>query len=255
MMRAVDDLIDEINTELDAVGLPQVSTAGAPVPRIRLPLEDPKQLAAKIEHTQLRPSAGPKSIVTLCAEATEHDFYGVCVHPIFVEQARALLTDPCHKVITVIGFPFGATLSTVKAFEATNVLEIVDEFDMVLPIARLINGDYTAVYDDIRAVVEAVAGKTVKVILETAYLSQWDKVVACLIAIRAGASFLKTSTGFAGQGATIEDIQLMRHIAPEYVGIKAAGGIKTLDTALQMLDAGANRLGCSSSVDILREVK
>jgi deoxyribose-phosphate aldolase len=214
-----------------------------------------EQLARYIDHTLLKPEASRDQILKLCREAVEHHFASVCVNPCWVRLCAEALRGSEVKVCTVIGFPLGATLSTVKAFEAEECIrQGAGEVDMVINIGALKSGDRQYVEDDIRAVVERAhaLGALVKVIIETVLLTQEEKVLACRLSQAAGADFVKTSTGFAGGGATVEDVALMRQVVGDAMGVKAAGGIRTYADALRMIQAGANRLGTSAGVQIIQ---
>ncbi|MBC7243006.1 MAG: deoxyribose-phosphate aldolase [Anaerolineae bacterium] len=213
-----------------------------------------EQLARYIDHTLLKPEASRDQILELCREAVEHHFASVCVNPCWVRLCAEALRGSEVKVCTVIGFPLGATLSTVKAFEAEECIrQGAGEVDMVINIGALKSGDRQYVEGDIRAVVERAhaLGALVKVIIETVLLTQEEKVLACRLSQAAGADFVKTSTGFAGGGATVEDVALMRQVVGDAMGVKAAGGIRTYADALRMIQAGANRLGTSAGVQII----
>ena len=214
-----------------------------------------EQLARYIDHTLLKPEASRDQILKLCREAVEHHFASVCVNPCWVRLCAEALRGSEVKVCTVIGFPLGATLSSVKAFEAEECIrQGAGEVDMVINIGALKSGDRQYVEDDIRAVVERAhaLGALVKVIIETVLLTQEEKVLACRLSQAAGADFVKTSTGFAGGGATVEDVALMRQVVGDAMGVKAAGGIRTYADALRMIQAGANRLGTSAGVQIIQ---
>ena len=209
-------------------------------------------LARLIDHTVLKPDTTETQIRELCAEAREYCFASVCVSPVWVPVAASELAGTTPMVCTVIGFPHGSSRTPVKAFEtAQAVADGADEIDMVLAIALLKSERYAEVEADIRAVVEAASGRTVKVILETALLTDEEKVIACVLSQNAGADFVKTSTGFAGGGATVAHIRLMRDSVGESVQVKASGGVRGLDAAVAMLDAGATRLGTSAAATIL----
>ncbi|CAN5709414.1 deoxyribose-phosphate aldolase [soil metagenome] len=214
------------------------------------------QVAAMIDHTLLKPDAGEGQIRQLCAEAIEYGFASVCVHPTWVATCIRLLNNTPVKTCTVIGFPQGATLATVKATETTGVIQLgAQEVDMVLNVGRLKDRDYQTVYADIACVVQAAHGDgaLAKVIIETALLTDEEKVTACVIAQQAGADFVKTSTGFNGGGATVADIMLMRQVVGPAIGVKASGGIRTAADARQMIAAGATRIGSSGGVRIVQE--
>lgn len=209
-------------------------------------------LAGRIDHTLLKADATRTAIGALCREAAEHRFASVCVNSRWVPTAAERLAGTGIMVCTVVGFPLGATTRPAKAAEAgITVAEGADEVDMVLDIGGLRSGDLAAVYDDICGVVAAVRPAPVKVILETSMLDDDQKAVACLIAARTGAAYVKTSTGFGGGGATTHDIALMRTMVGDALGVKASGGVRTRADAEAMLRAGADRIGASSSVVIV----
>lgn len=218
-----------------------------------------QDVAARIEHTLLKPEATPENIDALCDEAIVHGFAGVCVNPVFVAwAARRLAAYPAIRVITVVGFPLGANTTATKAFEARRALDDgAHEIDMVVHLGALIVGDRKSVRADIESVAAAVHRATppgaLKVILETATLDEERIILGCRCAVEGEADFVKTSTGFhpAG-GATVEHVRLLRrHVSP--IQVKAAGGIRTWAQAVAMIEAGAARLGTSASVAILRE--
>ncbi|MGY4689135.1 deoxyribose-phosphate aldolase [Salibacterium sp. K-3] len=213
------------------------------------------ELAQMIDHTQLKPETSGKQIQTLCAEARDFGFYSVCVLPVHVTESYRLLQGSDVKVCTVIGFPLGASTTETKTFETKDAVKKgAEEVDMVLPIGLLKDGEETAVENDIRAVVTEAEGKAlVKVILETALLTEDEKKTACRLAVNAGANFVKTSTGFAGGGAETADIALMREVVGPDIGVKASGGIRDRETADAMIAAGADRIGASASVSIVKE--
>jgi deoxyribose-phosphate aldolase len=212
-----------------------------------------KEKARMIDHTLLKPEATKEQIVKLAEEAKTYHFASVCVNPTWVKTAYEILKDTDVKVCTVIGFPLGATTPEVKAFETKNAIENgASEVDMVINIGALKSGDDELVEKDIRAVVEAAKGKAlVKVIIETCLLTDEEKVRACQLAVKAGADFVKTSTGFSTGGATVEDVALMRKTVGPNVGVKASGGIRSADDLLAMEKAGANRIGASAGVQII----
>jgi deoxyribose-phosphate aldolase len=213
-----------------------------------------KNIAHYIDHTLLKPDATEAQIRQLCAEAAQHDFASVCVNPTWVKLCNELLPPGQGvKVCTVIGFPLGATTSAVKAFEAKTAWQQgADEIDMVLNVGALKSGKLDLVETDIRAVRAAIPGVTLKVIIETCLLTDAEKITACQIAKRAGADFVKTSTGFAKGGATVEDVRLMRQTVGPLMGVKASGGIKSYADAKAMIEAGATRLGCSAGIAIIQ---
>lgn len=214
-------------------------------------------LAGVIDHTLLKPEAMPAQVEALCAEAREHRFCSVCVNPRFVSLCVRLLQGSGVLTCTVAGFPLGATSTTAKVEETRQaVRDGAREVDMVLSVGELRAGNDRAVQDEIAHVAEVchAGGAILKVIIETALLDDAEKVRACRASVAARADFVKTSTGFAKAGATLYDVLVMRHTVGEGVGVKAAGGIRTLDDALAMLVAGANRIGASVGVGILSEL-
>lgn len=216
-------------------------------------------VARMIDHTVLTPDTTEERIRELCAEARAHCFASVCVNPCWVPLAAAELRGTASAVCTVIGFPFGANRAPIKAAEAAQaVRDGATEVDMVLNIGFLQSGRYAEVEDDIRAVVRASreaapeSGVVVKVILETALLTDEQKVIACVLSQNAGADFVKTSTGFAKGGASPEDVALMRRVVGDGMGVKASGGIRSAEDAKRMIAHGASRLGASASVAIVQ---
>jgi len=214
------------------------------------------QLAKMIDSTLLKPTATKDDIAKLCREAKWYRFGCVCINPVYVSLATQLLKETDVKVCSVIGFPFGSTPPEVKAFEARRAAENgAREVDMVINLGALKSGDHEAVKRDIEMVMDLkrlYSDLIVKVIIETGYLTSEEKVTACRLVKEAGADFVKTSTGLVG-GATIEDVQLMRRTVGSDMGVKAAGGIRTLKDALAMIEAGANRIGTSVAVAIIEE--
>jgi deoxyribose-phosphate aldolase len=214
-------------------------------------------LARRIDHTALRPETTRADVERLCRETREYGFAFACVAPVWVSEAARHLEGSPSGVCAVIGFPHGTSTARIKAEEARRALDDgAREVDMVMAIGHLKSGDSAAVERDIGAVVEAAraGGALVKVILETALLSDEQKVLGCRLAEAAGADFVKTSTGFGARGATVEDVRLLAGTVGGRLGVKAAGGIRSLDFALALLDAGATRLGCSASVALLEEL-
>jgi deoxyribose-phosphate aldolase len=213
------------------------------------------QIAKLIDHTLLKPDATREQIVRLAEEAKKYHFASVCVNPVWVPQVYEILKETDVKVCTVIGFPLGATTPETKAFETRNAIENgATEVDMVINIGLLKSGRDEEVEEDIRAVTKAAEGKALtKVIIETCLLTDEEKVRACEIAARAGADFVKTSTGFSTGGATVEDVALMRKTVGDDLGVKASGGVRSLEDLMKMVDAGANRIGTSSGVKIMEE--
>lgn len=209
-----------------------------------------------IDHTLLKPEATKEMIENLCREAKEFDFKSVCVNPYRVSTAYEELRDSDVLVCTVVGFPLGATTKETKFFETDfAVQEGADEIDMVINVGALKSKQYDVVLEDIKSVVQAANGRTVKVIIETCLLTDEEKVKACELSKEAGANFVKTSTGFSTAGANVEDVELMRSIVGDALEVKASGGIRDLDTALKMIEAGATRLGVSAGVQIMKEYK
>lgn len=207
-----------------------------------------------IDHTLLKADATTKQIEKLCQEAKEYDFMSVCINPGFVEKASELLKDSDVKVCTVIGFPLGANTKEVKAYETRSaVKDGADEVDMVINISAAKDGNWDYVEKDIKAVVEASGDALVKVIIETCLLTDSEKVEACLAAKRAGADYVKTSTGFSTGGATVEDVRLMRETVGQDMGVKASGGVGNKEDALAVIEAGASRIGASRGIDIVKE--
>lgn len=213
---------------------------------------NPADLAKYIDHTLLKPSATRADIAKLCDEAIAHKFASVCVNTCHVAQCAMLLKDKGVAVCAVVGFPLGAMETEAKAFETSRAVELgATEIDMVLPVGLLIAGEDDDVRADIAAVVDAAGGKVVKVILETSMLNDEQKERGCRLSVEAGAHFVKTSTGFGGGGATVDDIKLFRRVVGPNVGVKASGGIRDAATAIAMVEAGASRLGVSAGVAIV----
>ncbi len=213
-----------------------------------------KKLNKYIDHTLLKPEATHKQIEELCQQALKYDFASVCVNSCYASYCHQLLKDSDVKVCCVVGFPLGACDSKTKAFETKQAIASgAQEIDMVINVGLAKEHDWQAVKDDIAEVVNAAEGKTVKVIIETCLLTDDEKAEACICAMMANATFVKTSTGFSKSGATVEDVFLMKSVAGEKCQVKAAGGIRTYDDAMKMIDAGADRLGCSASVAIMQQ--
>ncbi len=250
-----DDRIQSAIEQLKSIGM-AISKAVAPDPVPSDHVFDAAQIAAAIEHTLLAPDATRGAVRQLCEEATEFRFCGVCVNPVYVPDAKRLLEKIGCQVVTVVGFPLGSNLTRTKADEAKRVVEAgATEVDMVLHVGGLKAGEFAAVENDIRSVVDAAGAAAVKVIIEACLLTDEEKILACLLAMSGGAAFVKTSTGFSKSGATEDDVQLMRAVVGDRLGVKAAGGIRDLETAQAMLAVGANRLGCSAAVQIMREAQ
>jgi deoxyribose-phosphate aldolase len=211
-----------------------------------------EELASCIDHTLLKPEARASAIDQLCAEAAAHRMFSVCVNPTWIERAKQRLAGSPVRVCTVIGFPLGANVGIVKAYEAEQAVAAgADELDMVVAIGRLLDGDLDHVERDIAGVVAAAQGRLVKVILETALLDRSQIQRGCERAVAAGAGFVKTSTGMGPGGATVEAVRLMRETVGPRIGVKASGGVRDAHVARAMLEAGATRLGSSASLAIV----
>jgi deoxyribose-phosphate aldolase len=214
------------------------------------------ELAKRIEHTNLKPDCTKEEIIQLCNEAITHGFYGICISPYFVQLAKKSIVKKAIKIITVVGFPLGYSTVGAKVEEAKKaIISGADEIDMVMNIAAFKSGDMQTVQNDIQSVVTVchLQNKKVKVIIETAYLSDEEIIRACKVCADCEVDFVKTSTGFASMGAEPRTVKLMRANLPAKIKIKAAGGIKTNKQALEFLDAGADVLGCSNSLKIMEE--
>jgi deoxyribose-phosphate aldolase len=251
------DLIKEVEDFFLELGIEPLESETPIKMEKSMSFDDPKDLAPLIEHTSLKPDVTKKQVIRLCKEAKRCDFYGVCVNPIFVKDAFQLLEGSGRSVISVVGFPLGANITSVKAEEARNAThDRANEIDMMIALGALKGREYVSVYNDIRAVVEASKPIPVKVIIEAGLLDLKEKIYACVLALWAGASCLKTSTGFAykNKSAKIDDIPLMRAAVKNKIGIKAAGGISDYKTAKAMVEAGASRIGSSSSVSIVMDL-
>ncbi len=206
-----------------------------------------------IDHTLLKPESTKEQILTVCTEAKENDFASVCVNPTWVKTVSEALAGSDVMTCTVIGFPLGANTSAVKAFETKDAIANgADEIDMVINVAALIEGNTQLVFEDIKAIVDAANGTTVKVIIETSLLNDEQKTIACELILKAGAQFVKTSTGFNGGGATKADIELFKSVVKDECKIKASGGVRTYEDAMTMINAGADRIGTSGGVSIIK---
>lgn len=206
-----------------------------------------------IDHTALKPDTTQEVVVKLCDEAMEYDFASVCVNPTWVKFCAEALKGSDVKVCTVIGFPLGANTSAVKAFETTDALNNgADEIDMVINIGALKDLDYKLVYEDIKAVVEAAKGHTVKVIIETCLLTDEEIIKVCELAKEAKATFVKTSTGFSTGGATPKDVALMKKTVGDDLEVKASGGVRNYQDMIAVVEAGATRIGTSAGVDLMK---
>jgi deoxyribose-phosphate aldolase len=230
------------------------------LPELRLPTGHPdgRSMAKWIDHTLLKPEALPAQVEQLCAEARQYQFASVCVNPLFGRLAASQLEGSGVPVCVVVGFPLGANPSRVKVVETrTSIEDGATEIDMVVPIGLLRAGSLEAVMDDIQAVCETAHAQNaiVKVILENTFLDQAAKIAGCLLSQAAGVDFVKTSTGFGPSGATLADVELMRRVVGPDMGVKAAGGIRSLADAEAFLAAGATRLGSSSGVKIMQEIE
>jgi deoxyribose-phosphate aldolase len=211
----------------------------------------PAALAPMIDHTILKPDVTRDQVVQLCREALQHGFAAVCVNPVWVKLCADILKGSAVKTCTVIGFPLGASMTDVKAYEARRAIQDgATEVDMVINVGALKGGETSLVESDIRGVVQVAQeyGTLVKVIIETCLLSREEKITACLLSKKAGAQYVKTSTGFSTAGATVEDIRLMKETVGDVLKVKASGGIRTLALAQAMVRAGASRIGTSSGV-------
>ncbi|UOQ93784.1 deoxyribose-phosphate aldolase [Halobacillus shinanisalinarum] len=210
-------------------------------------------LAKMIDHTQLKPDTPKAKITEICKEAKEYDFMSVCVNPHWVEYCSELLKGTDVKVCTVIGFPLGATTTETKVFETRQAIENgATEVDMVINVGELKSGNTEVVKADIEAVVKEAKGKSlVKVIIETSLLTDEEKVTASQLTKESGADFVKTSTGFSGGGATVEDVSLMRKTVGPNLGVKASGGVRDYDGARAVIEAGATRIGASAGIAIV----
>ncbi len=217
-------------------------------------MDDKLNIAKLIDHSLLRPDATEADIVKLCDEAKKYDFFSVCVHPSFVKTAREILAGSDIKVATVIGFPLGMTLTSVKIYEAIeSVLHGADELDMVINVGAAKANNWEAVEKEISDLITVTPETIHKIIIETCYLTDNEKVKASLAVMNAKAEFVKTSTGFAPTGAVVKDVAMIKSVTRGKIGIKAAGGIKTLNDVLAFVGAGATRIGTSSGVDIMNE--
>ncbi len=251
----MNDTSAELAARIERVVRQALASPAIVPPSAGVEIPDP---AGLIDHTLLKPTATAAQIRQLCAEARQYGFATVCVNPVWVALCAAELAGSRVAVCTVVGFPLGADLPEVKAFEAERCLALgASEIDMVLNIGALKAQDYVTVRDDIAAVVRPAhaAGAIVKVIIETAYLADEEKVAACVLAQDAAADFVKTSTGFGPAGATVADVALMRRTVGPAMGVKAAGGIRTAADFRAMVAAGANRIGASAGVQIIAGLK
>lgn len=206
-----------------------------------------------IDHTILKATASSSDIQKLCEEAIEHEFYSVCVNGCYVVDANHLLQGTDVKVAAVVGFPLGAMTTAAKVFEAKEAVENgASEIDMVINIAKLKDGEFEFVENEIRQIKEAIGDNVLKVIIETCYLTDEEKIKACELSLAAKADFVKTSTGFGTGGATYEDVKLMKSVVGDNAKVKASGGVRDKETAQKYVDLGAERLGTSSGIEIVK---
>ena len=206
-----------------------------------------------IDHTILKATASGADVQKLCEEAIEHEFYSVCVNGCYVVDAKHLLQGTDVKIAAVVGFPLGAMTTAAKVFEAKEAVENgASEIDMVINVAKLKDGEFEYVENEIRQIKEAIGDNVLKVIIETCYLTDEEKVKACELSLAAKADFVKTSTGFGTDGATYEDVKLMKSVVGDNAKVKASGGVRDKETAQKYIDLGAERLGTSSGIDIVK---
>ena len=206
-----------------------------------------------IDHTILKATASSADVQKLCAEAIEYEFYSVCVNGCYVADAKHLLQGTDVKVAAVVGFPLGAMTTAAKVFEAKEAVENgASEIDMVINVAKLKDGEFEFVENEIRQIKEVIGDNVLKVIIETCYLTDEEKVKACELSLAAKADFVKTSTGFGTDGATYEDVKLMKSVVGDNAKVKASGGVRDKETAQKYIDLGAERLGTSSGIDIVK---
>ena len=206
-----------------------------------------------IDHTILKATASSSDVQKLCEEAIEHEFYSVCVNGCYVADAKHLLQGTDVKVAAVVGFPLGAMTTAAKVFEAKEAVENgASEIDMVINVAKLKDGEFEYVENEIRQIKEAIGDNVLKVIIETCYLTDEEKVKACELSLVAKADFVKTSTGFGTDGATYEDVKLMKSVVGDNAKVKASGGVRDKETAQKYVELGAERLGTSSGIDIVK---
>ncbi len=259
-----DAQIEQIRQQIAEALADAATSTQSPLPNAGTlaPITDaelgPDRVAGLIDHTLLKPGATESQIRELCDDAREYGFASVCVNPTWIALCRELLEGTNVKACVVAGFPLGAMLPQTKAVETEHVLEAgAQEIDMVLNVGRLRSGDFATVYEDIAGVVEVahVSDVPVKVIFENGLLTDEEKVAACVICQRAGVDYVKTATGFAGGGATVDDVALMRRVVGDGTGVKAAGGVRSAADARAMIAAGATRIGASSGVAIVRDLR
>ena len=212
-------------------------------------------IARLIDHTLLRPDATDSEVLKLCDEAQQYSFHSVCVHPAFIRTAREALFKSHVRVAAVIGFPLGMTLPQVKVYEAMEAVVCgADELDVVINVGLAKSNEWSAVTKEISDIVSATADTVHKIIIEACYLTDDEKMMACTAVMDAGAAYIKTSTGFGPSGASLKDVELIKSVIKGNIGIKAAGGIKTLKEAEAFIRAGATRIGTSSGVSMMKEI-
>ena len=210
------------------------------------------ELNKYIDHTNLKQDMSEQDLIKLVNEAKEYDFFSICINPCWVKQASELLAGSNTKVCSVIGFPLGANTTNIKVLEAKEAIENgASEIDMVINVSKLKDKDYEYVYNEIKQIKEAIGNNVLKVIIEACLLTDEEKTIACQIIMKAGANFVKTSTGMSTGGATVEDVKLFKEVVGDTTLIKAAGGVRTYEDALSMIEAGANRIGTSGGVKIV----
>lgn len=210
------------------------------------------ELNKYIDHTNLKQDMSEQDLIKLVDEAKEYDFFSICINPCWVKQASELLAGSNTKVCSVIGFPLGANTTNIKVLEAKEAIENgASEIDMVINVSKLKDKDYEYVYNEIKQIKEAIGNNVLKVIIEACLLTNDEKTIACQIIMKAGANFVKTSTGMSTGGATVEDVKLFKEVVGDTTLIKAAGGVRTYQDAISMIEAGANRIGTSGGVKIV----
>lgn len=210
------------------------------------------ELNKYIDHTNLKQDMSEQDLIKLVNEAKEYDFFSICINPCWVKQASELLAGSNTKVCSVIGFPLGANTTNIKVLEAKEAIENgASEIDMVINVSKLKDKDYEYVYNEIKKIKEAIGNNVLKVIIEACLLTNEEKTIACQIIMKAGADFVKTSTGMSTGGAIVEDVKLFKEVVRDTTLIKAAGGVRTYEDAISMIEAGANRIGTSGGVKIV----
>lgn len=210
------------------------------------------ELNKYIDHTNLKQDMSEQDLIKLVNEAKEYDFFSICINPCWVKQASELLAGSNTKVCSVIGFPLGANTTNIKVLEAKEAIENgASEIDMVINVSKLKDKDYEYVYNEIKQIKEAIGNNVLKVIIEACLLTNEEKTIACQIIMKVGANFVKTSTGMSTGGATVEDVKLFKEVVGDTTLIKAAGGVRTYEDAISMIEAGANRIGTSGGVKIV----